>query len=306
MKTKNSDWLSFRFGVMMLLTLAPGLIVGCEEGRPKNPPPVVQATPEPTPTKPPVRYSSRPVEDAKSLSSLRTELGEEAMAVVLKVNRIDAQHIRSGEELIIPETLDMMAVSPFPAEIKSAETISKLLLVARRVQAFGAYEFGKLVRWGPTSTGKKATPTRAGLYHANWKAKRTISTIDPDWVLPWYVNIDNFDGISLHQYDLPGYPASHSCVRLLEEDAAWVYQWVEQWILTKDGRGRLAYGTPVIIFGDYAYDQPPPWKLLPGDPQAASVSVEEVEEVVLRYLPLLQERAKERAALLGAAVPESP
>jgi len=37
--------------------------------------------------------------------------------------------------------------------------------------------------------------------------------------------------VSFHKFDLPGYPASHGCVRLPEEDAKWIYDWADHWTL---------------------------------------------------------------------------
>jgi L,D-transpeptidase catalytic domain len=225
----------------------------------------------------------------RSLSQLKSEIGEEAMAVVLKLNRLDADHVRAGITLVIPEKIDeLISYSPFPRELETARDIPKLLFVSRRVQAFGAYEFGRLVRWGPTSTGKKETPTPAGLYHTNWKAKATRSTVNTEWLLPWYFNIDNKTGISFHQYELPGAPASHGCVRLLADDASWIYSWADQWTLSSDGRRVEANGTPVIVFGKYAYGYQPPWKLLVTDICATIVLDKELEETLQPHLPIIR------------------
>jgi len=240
----------------------------------------------PEPTNPmPVAYRSVVIkggEGRKFLSQLRSEIGEEKMAALLKLNRLDAQHLRAGVTLVIPEQVDeLTAFSPFPDRIEAVREIPKLVLVSLRVQAFGAYEFGSLVRWGPTSSGKKASPTPAGLYHTNWKSKATRSSINNEWLLPWYFNLDNRRGISFHQYDLPGYPASHGCLRLLADDAAWIYGWADQWTLSTDRRRVEAYGTPVIVFGKYDYGKQAPWKRLATDYSAASVIGSELEEAIV-------------------------
>ncbi len=248
----------------------------------------------------PVAYRSvviKGAEGRKFLSQLRSEIGEEKMAVLLKLNRLDARHLRPGVTLLIPEKVDdLSAFSPFPDSLEAAGEIPKLILVSLRVQAFGAYERGKLVRWGPTSSGKKATPTPAGLYHTNWKSKQTRSSINEEWVLPWYFNLDNERGISFHQYDLPGYPASHGCLRLLAEDAAWIYGWADQWTLSADRRRVEAHGTPVIVFGKYDYGKQPPWKNLVTDYGAAGVTASELEEAIRRDLPMIRERASASVA----------
>lgn len=266
----------------------------------KSPEPKANFNPGPIvglePTNPmPVAYRSIAIkggEGRKFLSQLRSEIGEEKMAVLLKLNRLDAQHLRAGVTLLIPEQVDeLITFSPFPSRVETVREIPKLLLISLRVQAYGAYEFGRLVHWGPTSTGKKATPTPAGLYHTNWKSKATRSTINEEWLLPWYFNIDNKRGISFHQYDLPGYPASHGCIRLLADDAAWIYGWADQWTLSTDRRRVEAHGTPVIVFGEYDYVKQPPWKNLVTDYGAASVTGSELEEAIRLDLPIIRERA---------------
>jgi hypothetical protein len=183
--------------------------------------------------------------------------------------------------------------------------VPKILIFSYPVQAFAAYEYGTLVRWGPTSLGKRSTPTPTGLYFTNWKAKETISTVNEEWVLPWAFNIDNFNGISIHQFELPGYPASHSCARLLEADAEWIYYWADQWILTKDGEKIRAYGTPVIIYGKYDFHSPRPWKLLYENKDADKIKPEELNEVIKKELPVIIQRKDQRDSLLASVKADS-
>lgn len=235
-------------------------------------------------------------------------MGPALFTLVLKINRLDRKHLQSGVSLIIPKTTpdanaDLASLSPLPPKVEGARSIPKLLLVSRQAQAFGAYEFGKLVRWGPTSTGKKSTPTPAGLYHTNWKARESRSSVNQNWVLPWCFNIDNITGVAFHKYDLPGYPASHGCVRLLEEDAKWVYDWAEQWLLSKPAHSVLAHGTPVIIFGDYSYGGKAPWQRLADDPNATAISITEIDGVLNKYTSTIADRARARQSLIAQSVP---
>jgi hypothetical protein len=78
--------------------------------------------------------------------------------------------------------------------------------------------------------------------------------------MPWYFNFHNTRGLSFHQYALPGRPASHACIRLLERDARWLFDWGEQWRLNDRGWTVLEQGTPVLILNCYNFDQPPPWR----------------------------------------------
>lgn len=250
--------------------------------------PVVDVTPE---VKPVIQYTTLKI-GTNPRKEITDAVGKENIDMVLALNRVNMNKIQKGAVLTIPASwkdVDMMALSPYPTYIDRIKDIPKFIFVSQRVQAFGLYEKGKLVRWGPVSTGKKATPTPSKLFFANWKQKLTISNIDDTWIMPWNVNFANLDGMSLHPYELPGYAASHSCVRLFESDAMFIYGWVDQWTLTP--KDEIAtYGTPVLIFGKYGYGQKPPWKHLPEDPSATTITDNEINEQLDQYLPDIQSK----------------
>jgi hypothetical protein len=144
--------------------------------------------------------------------------------------------------------------------------------------------------------GKKSTPTATGLFSCNWKAVESISTVDDEWKLKWNFNFWNKGGVGWHQYQMPGYPASHSCVRLLEEDAKFLYDWAEQWVLRK---GELAaQGTPVLIFGSYPFGHGKPWWKLVENPQALQLSADTLTAVIQPHLSKIMARQAQRDSLL--------
>jgi hypothetical protein len=246
------------------------------------------------PPRPP-RMAFRPYRlgGARDLQVLRDSVGPGAVTTILKLNRIDLAHARAGDTLLVPEDVGPeMEYAPFPGALSALDSVPRLIAVSQRVQAFGAYEHGKLVLWGPTSTGKAGTPTPNGLYFTNWKRKQTVSTDNEEWVLKWYFNFENQRGISFHEYELPGYPASHSCVRLLAVDAEWIYSWARQWRPSKDGRTIEAYGTPVEVFGKYDRKHPRPWRRLVEDPGAARVPASELDSVLAPHLALIRSRVR--------------
>src|SRR5690606_24498723 len=113
-------------------------------------------------------------------------------------------------------------------------------------QAWAIYEYGDMKRWGATSMGKESAQTPTGLHFANWKGEEVQSTVDDEWILKWNFNIMNKEGVGWHQYDMPGYPASHSCLRLFEKDARFLYEWADQWVI--EGTDNIkAHGTPTIV-----------------------------------------------------------
>lgn len=186
------------------------------------------------------------------------------LGILEKLNRRDLEHLVRLKEIIVPETWsdDELAFSPLPMEWAWAAQFDKAIVVDQPAQVFGAYEQGRLVRWGPVSTGRKETPTPSGVYHLTWRAKSRVSTDNAQWLLKWYFNFINERGVSFHQFELPGTAMSHACVRLLERDAQWVYGWGQQWTLSPDRRSVTATGTTVVVVGAYAHDQPAPWLTL--------------------------------------------
>jgi hypothetical protein len=181
------------------------------------------------------------------------------------LNRRDRGHLVRADPpvpgIVVPVTWvdDPMAYSPFPQAWPAAEPRAKVIVVHQAMQAFGAYESGRLVRWGPVSTGRKETATPEGSFNLTWRARSRRSTDNEDWLLEWYFNFVNERGVSFHLFDLPGYPASHACVRLLLRDAQWLYGWGEQWSLDDSRREIMMPGTPVVILGAYPFGSPPAW-----------------------------------------------
>lgn len=253
------------------------------------------------PPEPKISYRSIVVTTDKPGAEIANEVGLSKVPFVLTFNRLDDKHIVKNTTITIPSELtDWSALSPFPSILDAAKDIPKLLLVSQRIQAIGAYENGTLVRWMVTSTGKKDTPTPSKLYFTNWKGKLVISSIKDEWILPWYFNLDNTQGISLHQYELPGYPASHSCVRMTEADAQWVYEWADQWIVSPDEQQVLAAGTPTIIFGEYGYGKTAPWKKLAEDPTATTLTADELNTLLTENLPAIEKEAAQRVSVEGS------
>jgi hypothetical protein len=108
------------------------------------------------------------------------------------------------------------------------------------------------------STGRQDTPTPEGRYNLTWRSRQRRSTDNQEWLLEWYFNFVNERGVSFHLFELPGYPASHACVRLLLRDAQWIYNWGEQWTLDEHRQMKVP-GTPVWILGTYSFGKPAAW-----------------------------------------------
>jgi hypothetical protein len=239
--------------------------------------------PEPAAVK--FRYAAYPVKGIKgAVAELKKQYSKEQQRIIYALNRVDEGHVVNQDTLIIPDTFlaELAAYSPFPQTMDQLTDVDKLVVFSYAIQAFAAYEHGKQVYWGPTSMGSKIHKTPTGLFSANWKAKETISTVDDEWKLKWNFNIENREGVGWHQYALPGYPASHSCLRMFAYDAEWMYSWAQQWIL-KDN-ALQAKGTPVVVFGAYPFGSRRPWRNQIEDPAANIITAEALSKEINPFL----------------------
>jgi hypothetical protein len=168
----------------------------------------------------------------------------EERRVAMMVNRRNTE-LRQGQMVAVPRlaTRDPMAHSPFPT---AKEWLGgNHLSVDLNILAWGAWEsdgHGKatLVRWGPANGGSKVcsdthlprckspvgTRSVLGMY-GKWKRSDLYPLDCADKrkcgaKMPWYMKLVS-SGEGIHGYaQLPGWNASHGCLRILMEDAHWI------------------------------------------------------------------------------------
>ena len=223
--------------------------------------------------------------------------------IVTAINRTDKKNLAKLDSIVIPSDFsgDVVYYLPFPLEINYLADVSKVLLFSYPTQTFAAYENGVLVYSGPTNMGRKKDKTPTGLFYTNWKAEETTSTFNDEWDLKWNFNIENKLGVGFHEYELPGYAASHSCLRLLEKDAKFLYDWADQWVLA-DKETVKVKGTPVIVFGSYDFDEPKPWLQLVKNSKSLDISIAEVEKQTAPFLKAILEQQKIREDYTDSSV----
>lgn len=144
---------------------------------------------------------------------------------ILKVNKIDEKHLVAGKKILIPKDLEKaLSFCPVPATVTNFSERTAYVFLS--LQYFGAYENGKLLFWGPISSGRKGRKTPSGTFTVLWKSRNYFSK---KYKMPMHYAICfSGKGYFLHQQALPGRPASHGCIRLLKEDARKLFEWVKK------------------------------------------------------------------------------
>jgi len=220
--------------------------------------------------------------------------------IAFALNRADRNNFLHMDSVLIPTdfSYNLANYLPFPLEVKYLKDIEKIIFFSYPTQIFAAYEYGILIYTGPTNMGLKKYLTPIGIFYTNWKARVSISTVNDKWILKWNFNILNKAGIGWHEYNLPGYPASHSCLRLQENDARYLYYWADQWLLA-DKYSVQVKGTPVIIFGSYDFNLPKPWLKLTSNSHANDISSDEMGKLTRPFLIEILQAQRNRDSVLS-------
>jgi lipoprotein-anchoring transpeptidase ErfK/SrfK len=87
------------------------------------------------------------------------------------------------------------------------------ILVSLPQQRAYVFRRGALIASAPVSTGRRGHPTPVGTFRILQKQVHHRSNKYSNAPMPYMQRLTNY-GIALHAGHLPGYPASHGCIRL--------------------------------------------------------------------------------------------
>lgn len=174
-------------------------------------------------------YECVKVKGGKSWAAMFPD--ERQRDVVQRVNRT-YNYLWGGKTLAIPkniENITLFDVSPFPLAIKPEG--EKQVIIDQEKLAWAAYDAeGKLVKWGPISSGKDYCPdigqrcrTQTGVFRIFGKQNKRCRSRAFNANMPWCMFF--YKGFALHgSHDIPGKRASHGCIRMFKHDAKWLNQ----------------------------------------------------------------------------------
>ena len=107
---------------------------------------------------------------------------------------------------------------------------SKSIVINLSNQKIYAKENGHIIFSGNISSGMKGHRTPRGVYRIIEKDRHHISNLYPEpdggAEMPYMLRLTN-GGIAIHQGYLPGYPASHGCIRVTRRTAKKLWRWAK-------------------------------------------------------------------------------
>ena len=179
------------------------------------------------------------------------------------------------------------------------------LIISIADQRISLYDNGALIARSSVSTGVRNHPTPLGVFSVISKSRFHRSNIYSNAPMPYMQRI-TWSGIALHAGDLPGYPASHGCIRLTHDFAVRLFH------LTKRGtRVIIAHDDirPAEISSPQLFVPKP--KVAPALPQPDAAAqpdngtiTADATEVSLVAKAKQQDNAKATDPAAGAAAPQ--
>ncbi len=181
-----------------------------------------------------------------------------------------------------------------PASAEKPETEPPLhVLVSLNEQNIKVYRGLDLIETSPISSGKNGHRTPTGVFSILEKRRKHYSNLYDSAPMPFMQRL-TWSGVALHVGRLPGYPASHGCIRLPREFAKSLYSMTER-------------GVQVVVTGDNAEPSRVRHPVLP-QPFVPETEVASLSDADIQSDPALRGAIRPSAlqASLPAAAPENP
>ena len=149
---------------------------------------------------------------------------------------MDRRHFIGGVSIKVPKHLEQIKdFNPLPLSYPEAALDAKFILIDQSEMFLGAYEYGKLVFSFPVAVGVENHRVPNGTFKidaADRNHESNLYTVEEigrpypmHYGLRFFVDksADGWPSYYIHGRDLPGYPASHGCVGLYDEEMQYGY-----------------------------------------------------------------------------------
>ncbi len=133
----------------------------------------------------------------------------------------ESNSLSRGSERTRPLRTQSGATLPIP--VNQVLQSGVLIVISKASQEMYVFRDGRLWDSSPVSTGKRGKATPSGIFPILQKRRHHRSNLYSNAPMP-YMQRMTWDGIAIHQGKLPGYPASHGCIRLPGQFASALFQ----------------------------------------------------------------------------------
>lgn len=167
------------------------------------------------------------------------------------------------------------------------------MLVSLGEQQIQVYRGTELIETSPISSGKRGHSTPTGVFSILEKKRKHFSNLYDDAPMPFMQRL-TWSGVALHVGKLPGYPASHGCIRLPRPFAKSLYSMTER-------------GMHVVVTNDVAKPVAVRHSVLP-QPYLPETTVASLSSETIAADPALRGAIQETPlqASVSAILPENP
>jgi hypothetical protein len=200
----------------------------------------------------------------------------------LRFNRMDRRHFVAGLSIKVPNRLkDIDGFNPMPVSYPAAAGDAKFILIDQSEMFLGAYEHGVLVFSTPVAVGSEGYRLQNGSYQVDAADLRHESSLYPvegtDRPYPMHFGLrfftdkkgEGWTSYWLHGRDVPGYPASHGCIGLYDEEMQRAYYHEPGRPVLKDARKLYSWVVGSKDHGKFLNLRHGPRVLITGSPAAA-------------------------------------
>lgn len=159
-----------------------------------------------------------------------------ALGILISASASAAAQPSAGGSATVAERAASLGPGQYVWASKTPSTGPVFLTINLTAQRAMVYRDGALIAASAISTGSLGRETPTGVFTILDKQVMHRSTTYDDAPMPYMQRLTS-KGIAIHAGDLPGYAASHGCIRLPNEFAKKLY-------------GITQIGTPVMITDD--------------------------------------------------------
>ena len=216
----------------------------------------------------------------------------------LRFNRLDRRHFLVGMSIKVPRRMEeIRGFNPMAPFYPEAEREPQFILIDQNEMFLGAYEFGNLVFSVPVAVGVEEHRLKNGYYRIDAVDPAHESSLYPvegtDRPYPMHYGLrihidkraDGWTSYWIHGRDLPGYPASHGCVGLYDEEMQLQYYGEPSSPLLMDAKMLYRWVVGYQDTGTFQRFGNGPAVLIMGEPQAIIVESKPLEPPVPAAVP---------------------